>query len=96
MPVTLGRDCTGIVVDVGPNVMRLEVGDEVWLTVPFWAPGTLCQTLVVSECKAARKPKNIGYEGAASLPHAGSVALAALEEASIDCDSAKDKKYCLK
>lgn len=78
--------------DVGPEVVRLEVGDEVWLTVPFWAPGTLCQTLVVSECKAARKPKNIGYEGAASLPHAGSVALAALEEARIDRGNAKNKR----
>lgn len=72
--------------------MRLEVGDEIWLTVPFWAPGTLSQTLIVSECKAARKPKNIGYEGAASLPHAGSVAFAALEEADITADNAKDKK----
>lgn len=78
--------------DVGPDVVRLEVGDEIWLTVPFWAPGTLSQTIVVSECKAARKPKNIGYEGAASLPHAGSVAMASLEEANIDADNAKEKK----
>lgn len=71
---------------------RLEVGDEVWLAVPFWSQGTLCQTVLVSENRVSRKPKNIGFEGACSLPYAGSIALAALREANIDSSNASDKK----
>lgn len=28
-PLTLGRDCSGVVIDVGPNVTNLKPGDEV-------------------------------------------------------------------
>lgn len=91
-PVILGRDCTGIIVDVGRRVKRVEVGDEVWLTVPYWAQGTLCQTVLVPENRVSRKPKNIGFEGASSLPYAGSWALSVLKEAGIDHNTAENKR----
>lgn len=87
----MGRDCTGIIVDIGKRVKKLDVGDEVWSTVPFWAQGTLCQTIRVNENRVSRKPKNIGFEGASSLPYAGSWALAALNEAGIDDTTAANK-----
>ncbi|KAJ8975536.1 hypothetical protein NQ317_003878, partial [Molorchus minor] len=92
LPVILGRDCTGIITDIGCKVKRLEVGDEVWLAVPFWSQGTLCQSVLVSENHLSKKPKNVGFEGAASIPYAGSLALAALDEAGIDSSTAFDKK----
>ncbi|ERL90879.1 hypothetical protein D910_08224 [Dendroctonus ponderosae] len=49
LPVFLGRDCTGIITDLGRKVQRLELGDEVWVTIPFWSQGTLCQTILISE-----------------------------------------------
>lgn len=82
--------------DVGQNVTRLEIGDEVWLTLPFWAPGTLCQTVLVKEARVARKPKNIGYEGAASLPFAGSIALSALEAAGLNQENTNSKRYSMR
>lgn len=96
LPVTLGRDCSGIIVDVGQGVSRLDIGDEVWLTVPFWAPGTLCQTIVVRENKVSRKPKHIGFEAAASIPYAGCIVLASLEEADLTEENAQSKRYDLK
>ncbi|KAG5888342.1 hypothetical protein JTB14_014571 [Gonioctena quinquepunctata] len=92
LPVILGRDCTGIITDVGSKVTRLELGDEVWLTVPFWCQGTLCQSMLVSENRVARKPKNVGFEGACSLPYSGSLALAALAEAHIEPLNARQKR----
>ncbi|EFA07672.2 Reticulon-4-interacting protein 1, mitochondrial-like Protein [Tribolium castaneum] len=95
LPVTLGRDCAGIISDIGSNVKRLEVGDEVWLTVPFWDVGTLSQSVIVPEFRIGRKPKNIGYEGACSLPYAGTVALNALKEVDISQENAQDKKVLI-
>ncbi|XP_074037321.1 reticulon-4-interacting protein 1, mitochondrial isoform X2 [Leptinotarsa decemlineata] len=92
LPVTLGRDCTGVITDIGSKVTRLEVGDEVWLSVPFWCQGTLCQSMLVCENRVARKPKNIGFEGACSLPYAGSLALSALAEARIEALNARHKR----
>lgn len=88
----MGRDCTGVIVDIGSGVRRLEVGDEVWLTVPFWSQGTLCQSVLVNENLVARKPKNIGFEGACSLPYAGSLALSALNEAETQFSGVHNKK----
>lgn len=88
----MGRDCSGVIVDIGKKVERFEVGEEVWLTVPFWSQGTLCQTVLVHENRVAKKPKNVGFEGASSLPYAGSWALAVLSEAGIDSFNAQDKK----
>nr|CAH7720843.1 unnamed protein product [Callosobruchus chinensis] len=95
LPVTLGRDCTGIVTDVGSKVQRLEVGDEVWVTVPFWSQGTMCQTVLVPEKWVGRKPKNIGFESACSLPYSGSLALSALGEAGIGSSNARKKRILI-
>lgn len=74
---------------------RLEVGDEVWVSVPFWYPGTLSQIFVVSECRVALKPKKIGFESACSIPYAGTLALEALEEMKVTEETAPNKRYNL-
>ncbi|XP_042231165.1 reticulon-4-interacting protein 1 homolog, mitochondrial-like isoform X2 [Homarus americanus] len=68
-PVVLGRDCSGIVVAIGKAVTRVEQGEEVWLAVPFYHPGTLSEYVVVSEKLVALKPTQLSYEGAAALPY---------------------------
>lgn len=80
LPVTLGRDCTGLVVDIGKNVTRFDIGDEVWTTSPYWAQGTMCQYFVANEVDVCLKPSAIGFEGACSIPYAGGVALNVLAE----------------
>ncbi|KAL3286910.1 hypothetical protein HHI36_001395 [Cryptolaemus montrouzieri] len=92
LPVTLGRDCTGIVTDIGRNVSRIEVGDEVWLSVPFWAQGTMSQSVRVQEIRVGRKPKNVGFEGACSVPYAGCLALSALKKSNVTFENAQEKR----
>ncbi|XP_069945410.1 reticulon-4-interacting protein 1 homolog, mitochondrial-like isoform X2 [Cherax quadricarinatus] len=77
-PVVLGRDCSGVVVAVGKAVTRVEQGEEVWLAVPFYHPGTLSEYLVVSEELVALKPSQLTYEGAAALPYSIMIAWDAL------------------
>ncbi|CAH0551046.1 unnamed protein product [Brassicogethes aeneus] len=95
LPIVLGRDCSGIISDLGCNVKRLEVGDDVWLTVPFWSQGSLSQNVLVDQNRVSKKPKNIGFEGACSLPYAGCLALAALNKANLNVKNAQDKKILI-
>ncbi|KAK3862316.1 hypothetical protein Pcinc_031812 [Petrolisthes cinctipes] len=77
-PVVLGRDCSGVVVAVGTEVTRVEQGEEVWLAVPFYHPGTLSEYVVVSEELVASKPSQLTFEGAAVLPYSLMIAWDAL------------------
>ncbi|XP_069157802.1 reticulon-4-interacting protein 1 homolog, mitochondrial isoform X2 [Procambarus clarkii] len=77
-PVVLGRDCSGVVVVVGKAVTRVEQGEEVWLAVPFYHPGTLSEYVVVSEELVAPKPSQLTHEGAAALPYSIMIAWDAL------------------
>ena len=74
MPVTIGRDCAGIVVDIGQRVVDFDIGDEVFLAVPSWAPGTMAEYVVVPETQVAKKPKLVTFEACASLPYSGCIA----------------------
>ncbi|XP_071536787.1 reticulon-4-interacting protein 1 homolog, mitochondrial-like isoform X2 [Panulirus ornatus] len=92
-PVVLGRDCSGVVVAVGKAVTRVEQGEEVWLAVPFYHPGTLSEYVVVSEELVAPKPTKLTYEGAAALPYSIMTAWDALvTKGGLDPDSAAGKR----
>ncbi|KAK7867035.1 hypothetical protein R5R35_005677 [Gryllus longicercus] len=73
-PVILGRDCAGVVVEIGQKVNNFELGDEVWFSVPYWASGVLAEYVVVKQNLLAHKPKGITFEVAASLPYSGMLA----------------------
>nr|CAD7433851.1 unnamed protein product [Timema monikensis] len=64
----------GIIIEIGQKVKNFEVGDEVWFGAPFWSSGTMCECVVVKENMVAKKPRGVGFEVAASLPYAGTVA----------------------
>ncbi|XP_051168505.1 reticulon-4-interacting protein 1, mitochondrial-like [Leptopilina boulardi] len=83
LPVTLGRDCAGIVVDIGQNVVNFDIGDEVFLAVPAWAPGTMAEYIVVPETQVAKRPKLVTFEACASLPYSGCIAWDALVNGSV-------------
>lgn len=83
-PLTLGRACAGIVEAVGKESKSgLEIGDEVWCVAPYYEIGLASEMIVAPEIRISRKPVMIGFEGAASLPYSGCVALNALREAGI-------------
>nr|CAD7598094.1 unnamed protein product [Timema genevievae] len=73
-PVILGRDCSGIIIEIGQKVKNFEFGDEVWFGAPFWSSGMMCECVVVKENMVAKKPRGVGFEVAASLPYTGTVA----------------------
>lgn len=91
-PIILGRSCTGIVTDIGKKVKRIEIGEEVWMAVPFWSQGVIAQTVITSEKRVSRKPRNQGFEGTSSVPYAGCIALSVLNEADLTELNALNKR----
>ena len=70
----LGRDVAGTVVEIGSEVTRFAVGDEVYGV----APGSFAQFAVGHEDKLALKPATTSYEQAAVVPISGLTALQSL------------------
>lgn len=79
-PLVLGWDVAGVVVDVGKNVQRFGVGDEVFARPATERNGTYAEYVAVDEHLVAIKPENISFEEAASVPLAGLTAWEALHE----------------
>jgi len=80
-PHKLGYDVAGVIQALGPDCMRLHVGDEVWgeATSLMEAPttaGTYAQYAVVSESVLGIKPKSLSMLEAGAMPM---VALTGLE-----------------
>ena len=88
--LVLGRDLSGVVVEIGVNVHHLNVGDSVWGAVPLLERGGTIADFVVlpGEC-LRRKPSNISYEGAATLPFAAILAWTSLSQCGIFPNAAK-------
>lgn len=67
-PAVLGWDGVGTVVEVGDQVGRLEVGDEVWYAGDVTRRGTNAEFHLVDERIVGHKPKTITNAQAAALP----------------------------
>lgn len=65
----LGRDFSGVVLDVGRLVDHVQVGDSVWSVQPLAANGTLCEFVVVNADSVRLKPAHLGHDGAATMPY---------------------------
>jgi NADPH:quinone reductase-like Zn-dependent oxidoreductase len=70
-----GLDLSGTVVEVGPNVTRFRVGDEVF----GLGRGSFAELAAADEKKLARKPARLSFEEAAVLGVSGLTALQALD-----------------
>ncbi|MEU6540782.1 NADP-dependent oxidoreductase [Streptomyces sp. NPDC047000] len=77
-PRAMGYDFAGVVEAVGDRVTRLHVGDEVLGGPPMKSSGAFAEAVVVPEKRVVRKPANLSFEDAATLPTAGVTALQAL------------------
>jgi NADPH:quinone reductase-like Zn-dependent oxidoreductase len=71
-----GLDVAGTVVEVGPEVTRFSVGDEVF----GFSRGSFAEYAVARESKLAAKPANASFEQAAAVPVSGVTALLALTD----------------
>jgi len=72
-----GLDLSGTVVEVGPDVTRFRVGDEVFGI----GQGSFAELAVASEDKLAKKPSVLSFEEAAVLGISGLTAIQALTDA---------------
>ncbi len=79
-PVIPGSDIAGEVVRVGASVTRFQSGDAVYAMLSPFKGGAYAEYAAVPERQAARKPANLDYEAAASVPIAGLTALQALRD----------------
>lgn len=71
-----GTDVAGVIEAVGPQVARLQVGDEVFGV----GQGTFAEYAVAAEDHLAAKPSNVTFEQAAAVPMSGLTALHAVRD----------------
>lgn len=72
-----GMDVAGVVEEVGPGVTRFATGDEVYGEL---RSGAYAEYVVASQDSLARKPADLGFAEAASVPLAGVTALQGLRD----------------
>lgn len=72
----LGLDASGVVVAVGADVTRFEVGHEVFGI----ANGSFAEYAAADETKLSHKPVGVGFDAAAATPVSGMTALQALAD----------------
>lgn len=80
LPVTMGSDLAGIVMEVGSRVTRFKPGDSVFASIFALGTGALAECAVVPENAAAIKPENLDFVQAASIPMVGLTSWQALKE----------------
>lgn len=80
LPVIMGSDLAGIVVEVGSQVTRFKTGDAVFASIFDLGTGALAEFSVVPESAAALKPTNLDFVQAASIPMVGLTSWQALKE----------------
>ena len=86
LPVTIGFDVSGVIVEKGAEVTNFEIGDDIYARVPHEQMGTVAEFVTVSSDTIAKKPDSISYEEASALPLAGLTAIQALEKAGLKKD----------
>ncbi len=82
LPLTLGGNLSGVVVELGTEVVNFKIGDEVFgQSYAFGGgSGAIAEYAVASVENIAIKPKSINYIEAGSLPLVGVSAIQALEQ----------------
>lgn len=68
LPLTLGADVSGVVERVGPGVSTLEPGDQVFGLTNGLFTGSYAEYAAVQADTIARKPRNMTFVEAASVP----------------------------
>jgi NADPH:quinone reductase-like Zn-dependent oxidoreductase len=82
-PHILGRDFSGVVSAVGPEVQDFAVGDAVFGVLDRGKEGTYAQKLVTQAAIIARKPEWLEHVDAAALGLAALTALWAIEDTAL-------------
>lgn len=83
IPATLGYDLSGIVVEKGSKVNNLKVGDEIYSRIPTESPGAFAEYVAVDSSVVVKKPNNLSFNEASSIPLVGLTSIQSLETANI-------------
>jgi alcohol dehydrogenase len=78
LPMVMGQDLSGVVVEVGKNVKRMRLGDEIYARLSKDRIGSFAEYAVVRDQDGSKKPARLSHEEAASLPLVGLTAYQAL------------------
>jgi alcohol dehydrogenase len=78
LPLILGCDLAGTVVEVGTNVTRFKAGDEVYARISKDRIGTFAEFVAILDSDVALKPTTLSMDEAASVPLVGLTAWQAL------------------
>jgi len=76
----LGVDVAGVVVGLGRNASRFQLGDAVFGDLSAQHFGAFAEYVTAIESDLAPIPKNLSFESAAAVPMAGCAALQALRD----------------
>ncbi|CAF0863385.1 unnamed protein product [Rotaria sordida] len=76
----LGYDSSGVVEQVGPDVSRFKIGDEIYFLVSPFRHGSNAELVLADERSAALKPRSLSFEHAAGIPLTALTAWEALVE----------------
>jgi NADPH:quinone reductase-like Zn-dependent oxidoreductase len=77
---TPGKDVTGVVEAVGPNVKQFKPGDEVFGDLSECGWGAYAEYVSVPENALVQKPANIAFDAAGAVPESAVVALQGLQD----------------
>lgn len=80
LPLTLGNDVAGVVLEVGARVTRFRPGDQVYARPDQERIGSFAERIAVDEDALALKPGNLSMAEAASIPLVALTAWQALVE----------------
>ena len=80
LPLILGNDVAGVVVQAGRHVRRFKVGDQVYARPQEDRIGSFAELIALNEDAVALMPKKLTMEEAASIPLAALTAWQALIE----------------
>ena len=79
----LGSDMSGVVEAVGRNTTQFSIGDEVLADLYALGFGAYAQYVCVKESELSRKPKDVSFIDAASIPQAAICAYQGLQNREI-------------
>lgn len=77
-PKGLGVDFAGTVENIGNGITKFKKGDDVFGWLPYNMAGSVAEYVIATENLTVKKPKNISYAEAATLPMACIATMVAL------------------
>ncbi len=81
MPLILGNDGSGVISEIGSDIKKFKVGDEVYFRPGKQIQkGTFAEYISVVENEVALKPQNLSFEEAASIPLVGLTSMQAISD----------------